>query len=68
MSNWSKEEVIDKVKKMSNNALLDETLSLAAGDSYDGCFTREGEFEYETLQAELYSRLKECGFLSNQVL
>jgi hypothetical protein len=47
-----------KIRGLSNAELLDETLRLAAGDDYDGCFTSFGRWEYEMLQAELRRRLE----------
>lgn len=48
-----------RIAALSNAALLDETLSLAGGDDYDGCFTKEGAVSYELLEAELRRRLEE---------
>lgn len=42
MLKWQ-QDFVDRVNKMSNKELLDETLDLAPGDDYDGCFTHRGE-------------------------
>jgi hypothetical protein len=53
----------ERVSQMSNEELLRETLDLAGGDDYDGCFTDKGRRQYEILEAELHSRLLKYGFL-----
>ena len=54
--NWQK-EIIERVSRMSNLELLDETLSMAQGDDYDGCFTKRGAWEFDCLNRELRERL-----------
>lgn len=58
-----KERALDlfcaQAKEFSNVSLLEETLSAAAGDDYDGCFTDFGAFQYGVLKLELYDRLKD---------
>ena len=51
----------------SNQELLNETLSLAQGDDYDGCFTYLGQIEYNCYQEELEQRLRDCGFLPGEI-
>lgn len=58
-----KAAIAAKVAALDNRTLLDSTLQLAGGDDYDGCFTREGQYEYDTLAIELTRRLTACGFL-----
>lgn len=48
---------IDREKEMSNEELLDEVIELAAGDGYDGCFTKQGLWEFQYLKKKLYERL-----------
>ena len=57
------EEMLARIETMSNEELLNETLGLAGGDDYDGCFTPKGQWEYDRLVEELEHRLKACGFL-----
>jgi len=57
------DEILARIENMSNEELLDETLCLAGGDDYDGCFTSRGSWEYSALTSELEKRLKVCGFL-----
>ena len=52
-------EITEDVKNMSNEELLNETLFLAQGDDYDGCFTDKGQWEYDYLRLELKNRLKD---------
>ncbi len=52
-----------QVQALSNNDLYYDTLDLAGGDDYDGCYTDHGEFVYGLLREELDSRLKAIGFL-----
>lgn len=48
-----------RIESLSNRKLLDETLELAAGDDYDGCFTTRGRIVFDLLQTELECRLSE---------
>ena len=48
----------ERVKKIPNRELLEETIHASGGDDYDGCFTRNGEIEFSILQTELFSRLE----------
>ena len=61
---WSKKEILERVKSYDNNTLLQETIDLGAGDSYDGCFTNKGQFEYDALLNELNERLVKIGFIT----
>lgn len=54
--NWAAREEA-RIVKLSNANLLEETLDLAGGDDYDGCFTRNGEVTYQILTSELKKRL-----------
>ena len=56
-------EILEAIKKMSNEELLETTISNAGGDDYDGCFTLRGEWEFHELQKELFMRLKMIKFL-----
>ena len=56
MTKW-KIEFVASVDKLSNGELLDETLSAAQGDDYDGEFSHQGQWEYEYLILELQNRL-----------
>ena len=53
-----KYEILEKIKRLNNKDLLEETLELAAGDDYDGNFTPRGRFKFENLLLELKGRLK----------
>jgi hypothetical protein len=53
---WQQRFVAD-TQAMSNEELLDETLSAAQGDGWDGCFTARGSWEFDCLKAELRKRL-----------
>jgi len=59
-----RQEILDRVKKLTNGELVNETLSLAAGDDYDGCMTARGAWEFKALQEELYTRLFVAEFLT----
>ena len=48
-----------RITVLSNKDLLDETLKLATGDTYEGHFTKKGEVTFELLEHELYQRLKD---------
>lgn len=45
------------VRSLTNDELVDELKSAAAGDDYDGCFTPYGFWQYDVLQKELEIRL-----------
>ena len=51
------QKVIERVARLSNEELLDEVLSQAQGDSWDGNFTENGLWEYEYYKTELKKRL-----------
>ena len=51
------------ISNLSNTDLLDEVISLAAGDDWDGMFTKEGEWEFQQLKSELNFRLTQVGFI-----
>lgn len=55
---WKKKE-IERIKLLDNNHLLGESLEMAGGDDYDGCFTRNGWITYCVLIEELGFRLKD---------
>lgn len=57
MVNWNKKEIEDRVFNLSNETLLQELISLASGDDFDGCFTAMGEYTFECLQTEAKRRL-----------
>jgi len=59
---WQK-DYLSRISKMTNEEVLEEYTELAGGDSYDGCFTERGRWEYLRIDEELHKRLKECGFL-----
>ncbi len=61
-------EILDAIKKMSNEELLINTIYSAGGDDYDGCFTKRGEWEFAELQKELRNRLETIGFLEKEKL
>jgi hypothetical protein len=48
-----------EIQHLSNGELLHETLQMAGGDDYDGCFTDFGQWEYAALRAELDERLRD---------
>lgn len=50
-------KIVENEKGMSNEELLDEVLSQASGDDYDGCFTTKGLWEYNYLKSKLRERL-----------
>lgn len=50
-------QVADCIKAMSNGDLLEQVIESSAGDSYDGCFTVIGEFQFKLMYRELKSRL-----------
>lgn len=51
-------QALDVIKQLSNEELVDETLNLAGGDDYDGCFTDLGCELLDLLREELLSRLE----------
>jgi hypothetical protein len=48
-----------EIQRLGNGDLLEETLRMAGGDDYDGCFTDFGQWEYGVLRAELEERLRD---------
>lgn len=48
-----------RISQLDNRFLFEETLELASGDDYDGCFTAEGSIKFEMLQRELRDRLQD---------
>lgn len=52
-----KKDIDARVKHLSNEYLLEQTIDAAAGDDYDGCFTPIGAYESAALQQELRRRL-----------
>jgi len=60
------EEFKKQVEQMSNEDLLADTMNLAGGDDYDGCFTLKGLRQFEILENELNKRLVNCGFLKDK--
>lgn len=60
-----KEAALQKIAQYSNLELMEETLNLARGDDYDGCFTERGNWEYGALTVELAVRLRAAGFLGD---
>lgn len=62
----TKKIMLNNIKAFDNLDLLFETLSLAGGDDYDGCFTKEGEWQYNQMCAELLQRLSKVGFISDE--
>lgn len=62
------QEIIDRIATMSNDDLLDNTITAAQGDDWDGCFTERGLWEFTALQNELCARLIDAGFLSKDYL
>lgn len=51
LSEWT-----EAVNSMDNGVLLNQTLYLARGDDYDGCFTENGQLLYKILESELSRR------------
>lgn len=49
----------ERISKLSNRQLLEETIELAAGDDYVGCFTNKWSITYILLLKELHTRLKD---------
>lgn len=52
-----KEELLERLRKVSNKDLYEWLLNIASGDDYDGCFTASGEWEYEQVKLEFEKRL-----------
>lgn len=63
MLKWQ-QDTLDRVKSMTNGELVDNTLSAASGDDYDGGFTARGAWEFDALKEELLARLLVTGFLT----
>jgi hypothetical protein len=61
------QEVINKyeqdIYRLSNDELLNDTINLSAGDSFDGEFTYHGAEVFNLMRKELTFRLKATGFL-----
>jgi hypothetical protein len=53
-----------KIRRMSNQELLDATLELAGGDWYDGDFTSHGRWKFTFMKKQLDKRLRKVGFLN----
>lgn len=62
-----KEKEIKRIVELSNSSLLKETIELAPGDDYDGCFTPEGEVTFPLLLEELEKRLMTCKFMDKPI-
>ncbi len=58
-----REEFSQRIKIISNEDLLQETLDSMSGDDWDGCFSKEGDWDCKHLQSELRKRLTEFKFL-----
>lgn len=56
-----------EVDSISNLEVVEEALSLSAGDDYDGGFTDRGIWYYEYIKRELSKRLKKCGFIDKDL-
>lgn len=57
-------EIALNLPQKTNAELLQTVLFLAGGDDYDGCFTEEGQIEYDASLSELKNRLIKIGFLN----
>ena len=55
---------LDKLKTASNDQLVDLFLEHSKPDDYNGAFTVEGLFFYDSCFEELIKRLKDCNFLN----
>lgn len=64
MANWSKKDIEDRVFNYTNEELLHRFSDLSGGDDFDGCFTAEGDYEFERLQLELKERLVDFRFIT----
>lgn len=64
---WQK-EILDRIPNMSNEEVFYRYSDLNGGDTYDGCFTIRGEWEYKKITEELMKRLVESGFLKQEKL
>jgi hypothetical protein len=56
---FNKDREQQRISQLDNRFLYEETLELAGGDDYDGCFTAEGLIKFEMLKKELRDRLQE---------
>ena len=63
MNKTRREKFLERIQSMSNEDVLQETLESMSGDDYDGCFTKEGDWNCKKLQSELRKRLLEIKFL-----
>ena len=61
-------EYLAEIGAMSNRGVLYEYTSLAGGDDYDGCYTKEGEWKWEKIQEELRRRLDAYGFFGRRTV
>jgi hypothetical protein len=57
-----KRAYMEKIKGMNGSELLDEYTYLAGGDSYDGCYTEEGKWQWQQVDKEMRERLTKLGF------
>ena len=63
---WQKEE-LTRIKASSNLELLEDTISSAGGDDYDGCFTKRGAWSFEQEKQELSKRLISVKFIDKEL-
>lgn len=47
-----------RLDRLSTEALIAETIGMAAGDDWDGCFTKRGEIAFEAAQRLIDERMK----------
>jgi hypothetical protein len=59
--------IVERIKGLTNAALVQETIGAASGDDYDGGFTDWGSFEFEQLKVELQWRLRRAKFIEDGV-
>jgi len=56
LAKWQ-EEYVEQIEAMSNAELLDEVLDQSHGDSWDGAFTKNGNWRYNCVELHLRMRL-----------
>jgi len=59
MLKWQ-EEYMNWLNEATNEEILDDYSYYVAGDDYDGCFTKQGEWKFKKVNEEFCKRLIKC--------
>lgn len=65
VAKW-KQEILDRLRKMTNAELLNFAFEATFPDDYDGGFTARAAWEADVSRLELYERLWTQGFIGEE--